>query len=330
MLCIGSAFTVFKAILAAAFIGTLAAAERFVADLATTFGGTSAGVSCVSRSHGKFGGGAHRYVSGLPSVSWQIWRRRSSGRQRAFPAFHGLMANLAAALIGTLAGCRAFHGRFGDGAHRYASGLPSVSWQIWRRRSSGRQRAFPAFHGLMANLAAALIGTLAGCRAFHGRFGDGVRRGVSCVSRSHGKFGGGAHRYVSGLPSVSWQIWRRRSSGRQRAFPAFHGASLQRFHWGVTSAVSLGRHFGGFIANFAAATKHFLSVVGRREHCPRPSRKRSLVPSQRPSATFSDCPYHFVTVSGRSSREHCLRDARGGACPCHVGSFPFHGLRSVY
>ncbi len=130
MLCIGSAFTVLKAILAAAFIGTLAAAERFMADLATAFVG-----------------------------------------------------------------------------------------------------AFPAFHGLMANLAAALIGTLAGCRAFHGRFGDGVRRGVS---------------------------------GRFLRFT--------------------GRHFGGFIANFAAAMKHFLSVVGRREHSPRPSQKRSLVPSQRPSA----------------------------------------------
>ena len=67
-----------------------------MADLATAFVGASAGVSCVSRSHGKFGGGAHRYVSGLPIVSWQIWRRRSSGRKRAFPAFHGLMANSAA------------------------------------------------------------------------------------------------------------------------------------------------------------------------------------------------------------------------------------------
>ena len=93
-----------------------------MADLATAFVGASAGVSCVSRSHGNFGGGAHRYVSGLPSVSWQIWRRRSSGRQRAFPAFHGLMAISAAALIGTLAGYRAFHGRFGDGVRRGVSG----------------------------------------------------------------------------------------------------------------------------------------------------------------------------------------------------------------
>ena len=218
-----------------------------MADLATAFVGASAGVSCVSRSHGKFGGGAHRYVSGLPSVSWQIRRRRSSGRRRAFPAFHGLMANSAAALIGTLAGCRAFHGRFGGGVHRYVSGLPSVSWQIWRRRSSGRRRAFPAFHGLMANSAAALIGTLAGCRAFHGRVGDGYEtRPLGC--------------------------WT------ERALPS-------------------------------PFTKTFSRAI---------------------SVTFSDRPHHFVTVSGRSSREHCVRDARGGACPCHVGSFPFPGLRSVY
>ena len=161
----------------------------------------------------------------------------------------------------------------------------------------------------------------------------GASAGVSCVSRSHGKFGGGAHRYVSGLPSVSWQIWRRRSSGRQRAFPAFHGTSLQRFH-----CVSLGRHFSGFIAFHWGVTSAVSLRISRRlrntssrlwdgESTALALHKTF---SRAISATFSDRPHHFVTVSGRSSREHCVRDARGGACPCHVGSFPFHGLRSVY
>ena len=218
-----------------------------MADLATAFVGASAGVSCVSRSHGKFGGGAHRYVSGLPSVSWQIWRRRSSGVSGRFLRF--TVSWQIRRRRSSLAGCRAFPGRFGDdvrrgvscvsrshgkfggGAHRYVSGLPSVSWQIWRRRSSGRQRAFPAFHGLMANSAAALIGTLAGCRAFHGRFGDVVRRGVS------GRF--------------------LRFTGRH--FSGFIGASLQRFH-----CVSLGRHFSGFIAFHWGVTSAVSLRISRR------------------------------------------------------------------
>ena len=138
----------------------------------------------------------------------------------------------------------------------------------------------------MANSAAALIGTLAGCRAFHGRFGDGVRRGV-------------------------------------RAFPAFHGLM-------ATSAAAL-------IGTLAGCRAFHGRVCDGYETRPLGCWTERALPSpftktfsRAISVTFSDRPHHFVTVSGRSSREHCVRDARGGACPCHVGSFPFPGLRSVY
>ena len=75
-----TAFTVLKAILAAAFIGTLAAAERFMADLATAFVGTLAGCRAF---HGRFGDGVRRGIGGRFlrfTVSWQIRRRRSSVR----------------------------------------------------------------------------------------------------------------------------------------------------------------------------------------------------------------------------------------------------------
>ena len=145
--------------------------------------------------------------------------------------------------------------------------------------------------------AAALIGTLAGCRAFHGRFGDGVRRGVS---------------------------------GRFLRFTGRHFSGFIAFHWGVTSAVSLrfiGASLRRFHCEFRGGYETLPLGCGTERALPSPFTKtfpRAI------SATFSDRPHHFVTVSGRSSREHCVRDARGGACPCHVGSFPFHGLRSVY
>ena len=110
----------------------------------------------------------------------------------------------------------------------------------------------------------------------------------------------------------------------------FIGASLQQFH-----CVSLGRHFSGFIG--ASLRRFHCEFRGGYETLPLGCGTERALPSpftktfsRAISATFSDHPHHFVTVSGRSSREHCVRDARGGACPCHVGSFPFHGLRSVY
>ena len=69
----------------------------------------------------------------------------------------------------------------------------------------------------MANFAAAFVGTLAGCRAFHCNFAAAFV-GTS-LRRFHGKFRGGVRWHVSGMLSVSLQ---------------FRGS----VRWNVTSAVS--------------------------------------------------------------------------------------------
>ena len=56
----------------------------------------------------------------------------------------------------------------------------------------------------MANFAAAFVGTLAGCRAFHCNFAAAFV-GTS-LRRFHGKFRGGVHWYVSGVSSVLGQF----------------------------------------------------------------------------------------------------------------------------